>query len=381
MHDLRLVDAGDPLETMGALRSALSGGPAVLPVHANAGATAQPRDGSAGVVVGPPSSVDKRIALVVETSGSSAKPKRVALSGDALLAAAAASESALDGPGQWLLALPAFYIAGIGVLVRSISAATVPVVMELGGFTAERFVSAASALEHSRRFTSLVPAQLTTLMQSRAAIDALRQFDRVLVGGQALSAELVAVARDEGVRVTRTYGASETAGGCVYDGEPIGMTAVRIVDGQIELAGPTLAEGYLDDESRTADAFVDDDGTRWYRTGDSGEFDGVRLNVTGRLDDTIISGGVKVVLGELESFIAGHTTLTDAVVTSELSERWGEVPVVVTTHAMPLDELRTLVEAALGVAATPSRIVTIEALPVLPSGKPDRLAIRAALGR
>ncbi|HEY0260267.1 MAG TPA: AMP-binding protein [Lacisediminihabitans sp.] len=100
---LAVVPAEDPAEVLIALRAALAGGPAVLP-----GAPTQPVQ----------EAVEQRVALVIETSGSTGRPKRVALAADALLAGAAASESALGGPGQWLLALPAHYIAGVNVLVR-----------------------------------------------------------------------------------------------------------------------------------------------------------------------------------------------------------------------------------------------------------------------
>ena len=63
----------------------------------------------------------QNIALVIETSGSTGVPKRVALSVDALLASAAASAGAMGGQGQWLLALPAHYVAGAQVMVRSLA--------------------------------------------------------------------------------------------------------------------------------------------------------------------------------------------------------------------------------------------------------------------
>ena len=349
-----------------ALRAALAGsGPAIF-----AG------EGAAEL----PTRVPQRVAVVVQSSGSTARPKRVALSGDALLASAAASESFLGGPGQWLLALPQTYIAGIGVLVRSLAADTVPVVMDPAGFTAERFVEAAAQLDGTLRFTSLVPAQLTRLLDAPEAHAALRRFDRILVGGQATPVPLLDRAAELGVRLTRTYGSSETAGGCVYDGVPIGATQLRLAGGQIEIAGPTLAEGYLLDPERTDAAFIDDGTTRWFRTGDAGVItDGV-LSVTGRLDDTIVSGGVKVSLGELERFVRNETRLTDAVVLPADDARWGQVPVVVSTVDMPLDALRSAASAALGVAAAPARLVVVASIPTLASGKPDRLALRAALG-
>lgn len=346
-----------------ALRAALAGsGPAVF---AGEGA------------LGLPAVVSHRVAVVVQSSGSTARPKRVALSADALLASAAASESVLGGPGQWLLALPQTYIAGIGVLVRSFAADTEPVVMDPAGFTAARFVAAASRLDHPVRFTSLVPAHLTRLLDAPEALAVLRRFDRILVGGQATPAPLLARALELGVSVTRTYGSSETAGGCVYDGLPIGATTIRVTD-QIEVSGPTLAEGYLDDEL-TASRFITEGTTRWYRTGDLGALADEVLTVTGRLDDVIVSGGVKVSLGELERVVRSATPLVDAVVLAMDDARWGQVPVVVATSSMPLDALRSLAIAALGVAAAPARLVVVGDIPLLASGKPDRLALRSAV--
>jgi len=199
----------------------------------------------------------------------------------------------------------------------------------------------------------------------------------VLLGGQAAPPALLAAASARGIRVTRTYGSSETSGGCVYDGEPIGAARVRVVDGEVQLAGPTLAEGYLLDPERTDAAFLTEDGTRWYRTGDAGHLVDGLLRVTGRLDDVIISGGVKVSLAEVETLV--RTVASDAVVVRAIDERWGEVPVVATTARLDLDVVRELVGTQLGTAARPARVVVLESLPTLASGKPDRLTIRSAI--
>jgi O-succinylbenzoic acid--CoA ligase len=359
--------AVQPDDMFDALRGALSGeAPAVF-----AGEPTSPL----------PEAVPRRVALVVESSGSTGTPKRVALSSDALLSSAAASDTALGGPGQWLLALPTTYIAGINVLVRSLTAETVPVVMAGGHFGAEAFIAAAGAMDHAQRYTSLVPTQLARLIEADAALAALRRFDRILVGGQATPVALVARALELGLNVTRTYGSSETSGGCVYDGVPIGATEVRIVDGEVEIAGAVLAEGYLGDDERTAAAFHTDRGQRWYRTGDTGALvDGV-LRVTGRLDDTIISGGLKVSLGAVEQLVREIRALEQAVVVAESSDEWGEVPVLVTTVEYPLASLKAAITGRLGRAAVPARIVVLESMPLLASGKPDRLAIHAAIAR
>ena len=370
---LVVVPADDPADVLDALRSALAGGPAIMPVHEGAD------------VEGLPHEVPQRIALVVQTSGSTGSPKRVALGADALLASAAASEGALGGPGQWLLALPAHYIAGVNVLVRSIAADTGPVLMPSGHFDPIAFAEAAATMDHPSRYTSLVPAQLARILgvgdavpdAAGDALEVLRRFDRILIGGQATPVGLLAQALELGLNVTRTYGSSETSGGCVYDGLPIGATSVRVVDGELWLGGPVLAEGYLGDDERTARVFTAEGGTRWYRTGDTGEIvDGV-VRVTGRLDDVIVSGGVKVSLAAVERIVRSLPGFADAVVVRRADARWGEVPVVVATASGSLQAVRSAVGAELGAAARPAELVVVDAIPLLASGKPDRASLSA----
>ena len=361
------VVLADPTAVLGQLRDALSGdGPAILP-----------HDRPSSVAGSAPATVDDSVALVVETSGSTGRPKRVALSAGALLASAAASDTALGGPGQWLLALPVIYIAGLNVLVRSIAAETEPVVMSPDTFTPESFVTAAAELSHERRFVSLVPAQLARLLETDAALGTLRRFTGILVGGQSTPKTLVERATELGITITRTYGSSETSGGCVYNGVPIGDTQVRITDGRVEVAGSVLAEGYLDDPRRSAFGFRQSDGRRWFRTDDAGELNDAVLTVTGRLDDVIVSGGVKVSLSAVEAAVRALQGLGEAVVVAAPHPEWGESPVVVSTVAVPLDTLRDAVAASLGKAAAPSRLLLLDVMPMLPSGKPDRLGIAA----
>ncbi len=357
MRSLRTVTPGPDL--LPALRSALAGGDAIF----------------VGAAADLPDTVDQRVALVVETSGSSGRPKRVALAADALLANAGASESALGGPGQWVLALPTHYIAGLNVLTRSLAAGTEPVTVEGEHFTAAGFVDAVQRMSSPDRYTSLVPAQLAVLLDDPAAAAALAGFRRVLVGGQALPAPLRDRAAMAGVVVVRSYGSSETSGGCVYDGAPIGQTEVRIVDGEVQLGGPSIAEGYLGDPGLTADRFLEENGMRWFRTADAGAFADGLLTITGRRDDVIISGGVKVSLGAVERLLHDHG-FEDAVVVRGQDAKWGEVPVAFTAEDDDPAPAIAAIEAALGPAARP-RVRRGSGIPYLPSGKPDRVSLQA----
>ena len=379
MRPVRVVPVADPLHVLAELRLSLSAtGDALLPVPA--GETGTGREG-----IGP---VPRRVAVVIETSGSTAAPKRVMLSTDALLASAAASSVALGGDGQWLLALPAHYIAGVQVLVRSIAAGTEPVLLPPGHFDPAEFAEYAGRLVEPLRFTSLVPVQLARLLDAAdadpAILAALRRFTGILVGGQAVAPALIDRAERLRIRVRRTYGSSETAGGCVYDGVPIGNTVVRAVNGELEISGSVLADGYLDDEERTRDRFIDDEGVRWYRTGDLGAVaaDGT-VSVTGRADNVIISGGEKVSLDAVETVVRTLPGLGDAVVVGASDPVWGQAAVVVLAAdlAPALEPVRAAVAAELGRAARPVRIVTVGALPLLASGKPDRQALEALVGR
>lgn len=372
------VAAGDTPAMLARLRQAVLFGDAAIAVLPVAGVVEPSGD---DLVAG---HVPRDIALVVETSGSTDAPKRVMLSAAALRASAEATEQRFgEQHGQWLLALPATYIAGVQVLVRSILAGTEPVVLPQGHFDPLAFAEASARLDPARaRFTSLVPVQLARLIEAAvdevAVADALRSFDRILLGGQAAPAGLVERAAALGAIVHRTYGSSETAGGCVYDGMPLPGVGVRVVGGLVELSGAMLASGYLDDPERTAAVFTTDaGGTRWYRTGDLGELaaDG-RLRISGRADDVIISGGVKVALGEVERAVRAVPGFAEAVVIAVDDAEWGQRPAVAVTGAAAsatLAALATATDAAgLAPAARPVQLLRLDALPLLASGKPDR---------
>ncbi|AMB59680.1 AMP-binding protein [Microterricola viridarii] len=330
----------------------------------------------------------RRVALVIETSGSTGTPKRVALSTDALLASAAASAGALGGPGQWLLALPTHYIAGAQVLVRSLVAGTDPVILPAGHFDPRVFAAYAARMDAPLRFVSLVPLQLARVVEAAesdpAVLAAAQRFDRILVGGQATPPALIARAAELGLRVTRTYGSSETAGGCVYDGVPLHGTEVHVEGGLIELSGPMLAEGYLAadgtvDIERTAAAFADHGGEHRYRTGDLGELVDGRLRVLGRSDNVIISGGEKVSLEAVERVLHARPGFEGSVAVAVPDPEWGQSIVVVRQGAdagdADLTGLRAAVASTLGPAARPRELLAVTELPHLPSGKLDRGAL------
>ena len=384
---------------MAALGDALSGGAPILPV-------ADDRADAEAVAALQRAELPEGTAVVVRTSGSSGVPKAVALSAVALRAGAEATHERLGGAGQWLVALPSHLISGLQMLVRSEVSGIPPRFFDAaGGFDPAALLDAAEGLDGQRRYVSLVPLQLSRLLdlaeQDRAAAEALRHFDAVLVGGQAVSLEMRRRAHELGVALKRSYGMTETAGGCVYDGVEIGDTRVRIRAGEVQLAGPSLALGYVGDPELTADRFIEDrdrDGSvhRWYRTGDAGELLGGMLTVTGRLDRVVISGGVNVSLDEVERAAREFAGWSSAVAVAAPHPEWGErVSLVVETGkaeadgegaggAAPratFDEVRDAIRNRLGAAAAPVWATETDELPRLAGGKPDLRAIEQWLER
>jgi O-succinylbenzoic acid--CoA ligase len=233
----------------------------------------------------------------------------------------------------------------------------------------------------------------------------------VLVGGAPLAGTVLARARVAGVRVVTTYGMSETAGGCVYDGLPLDGVRVRIgaggtgggaagggaagggaagggaagggagPAGRVELAGPVLAAGYRGLPELTAASFA----AGWLRTGDLGRVrDDGSLEVLARLDDVLISGGVNVSPQAVERVLAGVAGVREVCVVGVPDPEWGQrvcAVVVADDPAGPPDAgaLRAAVAAELGRAAAPRTVRLVDDLPLRGPGKIDRHAVRALL--
>jgi o-succinylbenzoate---CoA ligase len=342
---------------------------ALVPVGADRSALAALRVGE---------DIGDDVALVVTTSGTTGTPKGALLTAAALTASAEATHDRLGGPGRWLLALPPYHIAGVQVLVRSLLAGTVPVELDVStGFDISQLPSAVDELGSGRRYTALVATQLAKALDDAAAAAALAGLDAVLIGGGPAPRPVLDAAASAGVNVVRTYGMSETAGGCVYDGAPLDGVKVRVnADGRIVLGGPTLATGYRNPPD--PDPFAE---PGWFRTDDIGVVDdsGV-LSVLGRVDDAISTGGLTVMPQPVEAALRTHPAVADCAVFGLADERLGQrvAAAVVVADGCPapsLDALRAHVMRTLDHTAAPREMHVVEALPMRGIGKVDRSAL------
>ena len=382
------------------------------------------------------------VDMVLRTSGSTTGTgKLVGVSMDALVASARATHKRLGGPGIWVLALPAYHAAGVQVLVRAAVAGThVFNAYKEGGFDPQHLaqvidaacVAAADcgagssfdddavsscaggvggeaegalAADDSGRacpvYTSLVPTQLRRALDDEQLRGALARLDAVLIGGAAADAQLLEQAKAAGIRVVTTYGMSETCGGCVYDGQPLPGVSMDVdqATGAIWLSGPMLATGYLGDEERTRRCFVSRPDTqageparRWFITSDRGHIVDGRLQVLGRLDDVIISGGIKVEPGPIEALLALNPLVSECAVVGLPDLQWGQVvTAVVVPASMPglgrvdegaiLAQIRVYLEQKLSGAQCPKQVLLADALPYKGIGKVDRRALAQSLAR
>ncbi len=304
---------------------------------------------------------DEPAPLVVETSGSTGRPKRVLLPRRSVLASVHATERRLGGSGPWVLALPGSYVAGLMVRLRSLVAGHDPRPVADGWPAGDDWS------------TSLVPTQLLRLLEHPDEVAALRRARTVLLGGGPVDAGLRERADDAGIRVVATYGMAETCGGCVYDGRPLDGVAVALgADGRVRLGGPTLFAGYEDDPDLTAAVLVDG----WFLTADAGRLDeDGRLQLLGRLDDMVVSGGVNVPGAVVAARLRAHPGVRAAEVVGVDDPEWGRRVVAVVAGRLVLEEARAWVAAEHPRAWAPREVVEVDEVPLLANGKTDRLAV------
>lgn len=337
------------------------------------------------------------IAVVVSTSGSTGTPRGVLLSSHALIASAKAFGNRYGNDARWVVSMPVHRIGGLMVLVRSwASNSPYEVDPSVGGnkpFEAATFAATTKraarrcAADGRRLMVSLVPTQIARLVDAgEVGIAALQAYDVVLSGAAATPQPLLNTLRQNGINVVVSYGMSETAGGCVFDGQPLDgvdislATQLDIEPGRISVGGTVLASGYRLRPDLDALTFI---GGR-VMTHDVGRLDSMGLlHVLGRMDDVVTVGGVNVALSAVEAIVRHHPLIDEVAMIDVSDEEWGSLPMayIILRHTdvdrLALEgEIRNAIEQRIGRAALPRYFAYVESLPMLDSGKVDRLGLR-----
>lgn len=303
--------------------------------------------------------VPEEIALIIQTGGTTGRPKSVALSAAAMRASANASNDRLGATGKdrWSLHLPLHHIAGVNQLLRSIALGTDPV-------------------SQGAEFISIVPTQLhRALRDGGEMLDQLRGAKSVLIGGAQIPRSLLERGIAAGIHLVSSYGMTEMCGGCVFDGAPLAGVAMKIMEsGQIALSGAMRATGYLRDGLIEEDGvFVDD----WFITSDLGSItsDG-KLEVSGRNDDVIISGGEKISTNAVAEFLQRAFPDSEIYALGIPDEQWGQSLRIAMVNpkgskSITLKELRSLVAQSIGRVAAPRSLLLLDEMPINANGKID----------
>jgi O-succinylbenzoic acid--CoA ligase len=319
------------------------------------------------------------VQTILFTSGTTGRPKAAQLTVAAHFANARSSIETLriDESSSYLCNLPLFHVGGIATAIRCALAGAALVLHE-------RFDAGATvvALTSGVTHASLVATTLQRVLTLRESFS--KSVRAVLVGGGPVAAELLARARAAGLPVLHTYGLTEAASQVTAErlGDADGKTAgwplpgveVRIVDGEIEVRGPTLMLGYLGEPPLRG----------WFRTGDLGAIDDRgRLVVHTRRTDVIVSGGENVYPAEVEAALLRHPDVMECSVLPWPDDEFGQVAcaAVVGRRALSDAELREHCRALLAPFKVPRRFVAVDALPRNAAGKPDRGALARLLQR
>lgn len=313
--------------------------------------------------------------VLMRTSGSSTGTGSiVALSWDSLVASAAATAEALNGPGVWMSDLPLHHIAGFQTVVRSVLAGHEPLVVDLKDTSS--VIDALAAIDCPIPiYLSVVPTQLRRILADPVLTTALRDVT-FLVGGAASAPALLDEAREAGLDIVTSYGMTETCGGCVYDGRPIGDTRLIINDGRISIQGSVVAQGYVGDPGAEEFPPPAETEPRIHRTKDAGRIDDGTLTVLGRIDDAITTGGLTVMPRLIEDAIAKVSAL-DSIVVGIPDPEWGEATAAIVAEPTDVGRLRERVRELLGAGWQPRYVLTLAELgmgewPMTQSGKINR---------
>jgi len=316
--------------------------------------------------------------LILTTSGSTGGPRGVEIPLSALAQSAEASALYFGNQAVWLTAIPVTGMGGLNTVIRSALAGTEPVIWDgIGGagtFDAATFIPYLEATVIGARkqnlaaAASLVPTQLHRIVNNDQALAALARLDYVLVGGGATSQELLDQCALAGVRIVRTYGSTETSGGCVYNGEPLEGVQLHFDDASVvTVNGPTLAHSYRDGQPIAANG---------WRSSDRGRISDGTLEIFGRIDDIVKVAGHNVDLQLLTLGLRSHPDIDMIEIVGRPDRQYENIPVIAFTGSLPESVVETMAREVLIENSIPLRVVRLAEIPLLPNGKPDRIAIQ-----
>jgi O-succinylbenzoic acid--CoA ligase len=310
-----------------------------------------------------PARLPEGTLAVVHTSGTTGEPRPVCLTRANFEASARGSAAVLgvDPGDRWLCCLPVFHVGGLSIFTRSAIYGTT--VVAEPGFDANRVKALLEAGEVT--LASLVPTMLARLRD--AGLERVPGLRALLLGGGPIPDGLLDWAVESGIPVRATYGMTETTSqvATADEGErlarPLPGARVRIADdGEILVRGPMVAA----------------DG--WLHTHDRGRLteDGL-LEVEGRMDDVIVTGGENVAAREVEEALLAHPSVRDAAVIGVEDPEWGRAVTAFVVADADAAELLAHCRERLAAFKVPKQVLALDELPRTASGKVERASLES----
>jgi O-succinylbenzoic acid--CoA ligase len=294
--------------------------------------------------------------LIINTTGSSGIKKRVLLSMDAIQTSAELSNSQVGAaPGDiWSLLLPINHIAGVNVLAR-----------------AQKLGSKVVSVDETANYTAIVPTQLhRALFGDKKLLEHLQKCKSVLVGGSPASKTLLELASEAGISVITTYGMTETSGGCIYNNRALpGVSVMVDQSGKLMIKGPILASGYEGNQELWNENFKDG----WFLTSDLGTVKDDEVQVIGRSDDVVLSGGENVSLIAIENELVANFPNVNFLATSIADSEWGQKICLLSDVEVDRSQVSQVLKEKLGKQFVPKDFLVVDQIPQIGIGKPDRV--------
>jgi acyl-CoA synthetase (AMP-forming)/AMP-acid ligase II len=354
-------------------------------------------DGTISPIAPTDASTPEDVAIVLHTSGTTSRPKQVALLQRNLMASARtiAEHYKLEKSDISFCVMPLFHVHGLVASVCSALSAGGSVVVPRR-FTPNRFwpqarkagatwVSAGPTLHHmildkvdqdgppaTLRFTRSCSSALAPALMARAeetyAVPMLEAYGMTEATHQMTSNPLPPAARYSGSVGTPT--GTEVA--------VVGQDRRFLADGysgEVVIRGPGVTKGYVNNPEANATSFFDG----WFRTGDQGVFRNGYLYLEGRLKEMIIRGGENISPAEIEAVLLEHPSVAEAACFGVEDDKYGELPAAAVTLKADVDTHALIAHCRERLAPykVPLRIHVLEEIPRTPTGKVQRRRVAA----
>jgi amino acid adenylation domain-containing protein len=351
-------------------------------------------------------------AYVIFTSGSTGKPKGVVITHRNVSNFLTGMDNIVGTEvGTWLAVTSASFDISVLELLWTVTRGFRVVIHEeidLVSPNAAIHTLPEQMKQHGVTHFQCTPSLASLLIRDRESTSALKPLRKLIVGGEALGADLAGkLARTVSGEVWNLYGPTETTvwstaqrihadSNKVLIGRPIANTRVFVLDrlgrpvpvgcaGELYIGGAGVAAGYLNQPELTAERFAQDpfsaalDG-RLYRTGDFVRYlpDGT-LEFLGRADQQLKIRGLRIELSEIEASMRAHHSVSDAAVVARQTGTHDKrlLGYVILRPAATLNEteFRQWLGERLPEAMIPARVIFLGSFPRTPNGKLDKNAL------